>query len=91
MAKKEKITELFDNIAPEYDHLNHLLSLNIDTLWRRKAAREITDGSTPLSVRNAIRVCGECIKFRLNDQIIESLQNAHCTTAELAEIERIQA
>ena len=48
-------------------------------------------GSTPLSVRNAIRVCGECIKFRLNDQIIESLQNAHCTTTELAEIERTQA
>lgn len=56
MAKKEKITELFDNIAPEYDHLNHLLSLNIDTLWRRKAAREITDGSTPLSVLDV--ACG---------------------------------
>ncbi len=28
---------MFDNIAPTYDFLNHLLSLNIDKLWRRKA------------------------------------------------------
>ena len=48
-------------------------------------------GSTPLSVRNAIRVCGECVKFRLNDQIIESLQRAHCTTAELEELYRRDA
>lgn len=56
MAKKEKITELFDNIAPEYDHLNHLLSLNIDTLWRRRAAREIVNSATPLSVLDV--ACG---------------------------------
>lgn len=28
---------MFDNIAPRYDFLNHLLSVNIDKLWRRKA------------------------------------------------------
>jgi len=28
MAKKEGIRKLFDNIAPEYDRLNHILSLN---------------------------------------------------------------
>jgi len=28
---------MFDNIAPKYDFLNHLLSANIDKLWRRKA------------------------------------------------------
>ncbi len=44
MPKKENIEALFDNIAPSYDKLNHLLSLNIDRTWRRRAAREILDG-----------------------------------------------
>ena len=30
---------MFDNIAPTYDRLNHLLSMNIDRLWRRRAVR----------------------------------------------------
>ena len=37
--KKEQVTEMFDNIAPSYDFLNHLFSLGIDILWRRKAIR----------------------------------------------------
>ncbi len=36
-GKKEQVEEMFDNIAPNYDFLNHLLSLGIDTLWRKKA------------------------------------------------------
>ncbi len=48
-------------------------------------------GSSPLSMRNAIRVCGECVKFGLNDQIVENLKRAHCTTQELAEFERCEA
>ena len=35
--KKENVRELFDEIAPTYDRLNHLLSLNIDKTWRKKA------------------------------------------------------
>ena len=38
MAKKEGIRRLFNNIASGYDKLNHILSLNIDKGWRRKAA-----------------------------------------------------
>ena len=30
---------MFGNIAPSYDLLNHLLSLNIDTYWRRKTTQ----------------------------------------------------
>ena len=44
MAKKEKIREMFDNIAPSYDSLNHVMSLGIDRLWRRKAVRELVTG-----------------------------------------------
>ncbi len=56
MAKKEKIKSLFDNIAPDYDKLNHILSLNIDKGWRRKAVRVIADGNTPLNVLDV--ACG---------------------------------
>ena len=45
MPKKEKIQEMFDGIAPSYDRLNHLMSLNVDRLWRRYALKEIVDGT----------------------------------------------
>lgn len=45
MPKKEKIRDMFDSVAPSYDRLNHLLSLNIDKLWRKRSLREIVDGS----------------------------------------------
>lgn len=33
-----RIRRLFDEISPTYDFLNHLFSLNIDSVWRRAAA-----------------------------------------------------
>jgi demethylmenaquinone methyltransferase/2-methoxy-6-polyprenyl-1,4-benzoquinol methylase len=45
MPKKERIREMFDNIAPSYDRLNHVLSMNVDKLWRRHALKEIVDGT----------------------------------------------
>lgn len=56
MAKKENIKRLFDNIAPDYDKLNHILSLNIDKGWRKKAVREIVDSGSPLKVLDV--ACG---------------------------------
>jgi len=38
-GKKEQVAEMFDNIAPRYDFLNHFLSFGIDKIWRRKAIR----------------------------------------------------
>lgn len=35
--KSEQVEQMFDNIAPAYDTLNHTLSLGIDRSWRRKA------------------------------------------------------
>ena len=45
MPKKEKVQQMFDNIAPTYDRLNHLMSMNVDKLWRRHALKEIVDGT----------------------------------------------
>src|ERR1041385_9112195 len=40
-GKKAQVEQMFDNIAPSYDFLNHLLSLGIDIRWRRKAVNYI--------------------------------------------------
>jgi demethylmenaquinone methyltransferase / 2-methoxy-6-polyprenyl-1,4-benzoquinol methylase len=37
LSKKRQVEEMFDQISPRYDLLNHLLSANIDKTWRRKA------------------------------------------------------
>jgi demethylmenaquinone methyltransferase/2-methoxy-6-polyprenyl-1,4-benzoquinol methylase len=36
-----KVREMFTQIAPRYDLLNHLLSLQIDRLWRLRTARRL--------------------------------------------------
>lgn len=56
MAKKEGIRKLFDNIAPDYDKLNHILSMNIDKGWRKKAVRELIDVASPLEILDV--ACG---------------------------------
>src|SRR5262249_25174766 len=33
------VEQMFDDIAPRYDFLNHTLSMNVDRLWWRRAAR----------------------------------------------------
>jgi demethylmenaquinone methyltransferase/2-methoxy-6-polyprenyl-1,4-benzoquinol methylase len=49
MPEKEKIREMFDSIAPEYDRFNHLASLGLDRTWRRRALRWI-DGPQVLDI-----------------------------------------
>ena len=40
-TKKEEVREMFDNIAPKYDLLNHTLSMSIDRVWRRGVVGEV--------------------------------------------------
>jgi len=37
----QKVREMFTQIAPRYDLLNHLLSFQFDRLWRARAARQL--------------------------------------------------
>jgi len=37
----KKVREMFTQIAPRYDLLNHLLSLQLDRLWRARTAKQL--------------------------------------------------
>ena len=48
--EKQHIGQLFDRIAGTYDGLNHVLSLNIDKRWRRRAVRMLAPAEQVLDV-----------------------------------------
>ena len=37
----EQVKQMFDDIAPTYDRLNHILSLSIDKIWRNRVVRAV--------------------------------------------------
>lgn len=41
---------MFDSIAGDYDSLNHILSLDVDKIWRKKALKQIVDAPAPVQV-----------------------------------------
>ena len=41
-SKKSQVEDMFDNIAPKYDLLNHVLSMKIDVLWRNKLVKMLS-------------------------------------------------
>ena len=71
-SKKEEVAEMFDNIAPTYDRLNHIFSLSIDKLWRRRVVR-IVRRMKPLRILDlatgtgdlAIKMAGRMRKARV--------------------------
>ena len=66
-TKKEEVREMFDNIAPKYDLLNHTLSMNIARIWRRRVVRivrrsrphrilDVATGTGDLAIEMARRI-----------------------------------
>jgi demethylmenaquinone methyltransferase / 2-methoxy-6-polyprenyl-1,4-benzoquinol methylase len=55
-ARERQVRTLFSEIAPRYDLLNHVLSLNVDRRWRRKAVRRLA----PLAGDPEARVLDAC-------------------------------
>ncbi|MDD4143709.1 MAG: bifunctional demethylmenaquinone methyltransferase/2-methoxy-6-polyprenyl-1,4-benzoquinol methylase UbiE [Prolixibacteraceae bacterium] len=43
LSKKRQVEDMFDRISYRYDLLNHLLSFNIDKLWRRNAINRLAE------------------------------------------------
>src|SRR4051794_7931539 len=50
--REPRIRRMFDGIAPKYDLLNHLLSLNVDKAWRRRVTRLV-----PITIGPLLDVC----------------------------------
>jgi len=43
ISKKQQVAAMFNNISGRYDLLNHLLSLNIDKIWRKNAIQKLEE------------------------------------------------
>src|SRR5258708_4555484 len=56
MEASRKVREMFTEIAPRYDFLNHLLSLELDRVWRARTARRLR----PILQRRDARVLDLC-------------------------------
>ena len=49
-SKRSYVRDMFTAIAPRYDLLNHVLSLNIDRRWRRRAVRRLGWEAVPTGI-----------------------------------------
>lgn len=81
-GKKEQVENMFDNIAGRYDRLNHILSLRIDTLWRKKVRKilepfepkkilDIATGTGDLAIELTKLSCDEIIGLDLSAQMLQ--------------------
>lgn len=52
--RPETVRSMFHDIAPSYDKMNHILSMNVDKFWRRKAAKIVVTSDCKVQVD----VCG---------------------------------
>jgi len=47
-GKKQQVANMFNNISKNYDLLNHVLSLGIDIIWRKKAIKMLKEDQPKL-------------------------------------------
>lgn len=79
--KKQQVEEMFDHIAPNYDFLNHFLSMGVDRLWRRKAVKivlkygpsqilDVATGTGDFAIETAKVIPGEIVGLDLSEQML---------------------
>lgn len=71
----EAVQKMFDEIAPRYDLLNHVLSMNVDRLWWWRSARRFRDMLRQPDARALDLCCGTgdmatALRRQSNDAII---------------------
>lgn len=85
MPSKDQIEHLFNDIAPSYDRLNHIMSFGIDRSWRRKAVRAIADqpevrrvldvatgtGDFAIAIAKKLPAGSEIVGVDLSEQMLE--------------------
>lgn len=80
-GKKREVEEMFDNIAPKYDLLNHVLSMKIDVLWRNnlvnwllkddpKIILDVATGTGDLAIALQKKTKGEVVGLDLSQQML---------------------
>jgi len=73
MKTAARIREMFSRIAPRYDLLNHLLSLGLDIVWRRKACSRLNlrEGAVVLDLCTGTGdLAFACIRRRPDIQVV---------------------
>ena len=56
MPQKDQIRDMFDGIAPDYDRLNHILSLGADRSWRKRSISAVVCPDKPQRILDV--ACG---------------------------------
>ena len=80
MPKKEKVQEMFDHIAGDYDALNHIMSLNVDKSWRKKAIKRIAGEPGHLEILDLACGTGD-----FSIAIAQKIKDCHVTAADISE------
>ena len=78
-TKAQQVEQMFDNIAPTYDTLNHRLSWNIDKGWRRKAIKQLM----PFAPKTLLDVATGTGDFAI--QACQMLDGVHVTGVDISE------
>lgn len=73
-TESKEIAVMFDDIASTYDKLNHILSLNVDKSWRRKAVRCLKNAVA--DIHNPIILDMACGTADSTVQIAENIVNS---------------
>ena len=71
---------MFDSIAGDYDALNHILSLDVDKIWRKKALKQIVDAPAPVQVLDLACGTGD-----FSIAIAKAFTEGHVTGVDLSE------
>lgn len=71
---------MFDSIADDYDALNHILSLDVDKIWRKKALKQIVDAPAPIQVLDLACGTGD-----FSIAIAKAFTEGHVTGVDLSE------